>query len=745
MADERLRIRNFAGGLSDDDTYGQDNSFGEGLAIDSRQSPGYITLHRKLQKESGNIITTEIHDAVRVDANEGDVYLAGGTKIYKRSPGSNGGPGVYEVSSEDEALTNVQDLDYRPDIDTLLLIDNRTIHELSPIVNGTPEYTYNKYREFLGNQQTGSSTPVPFTADDTTDLLTAAAHGLANGDIVLIDGAGTLPGGLTTNTRYFVINSTTDTFKLSLTLGGTAIDLTTDGTGAMSFTRGGYEIPTGIDETEYWSFSLEKEPIFSVNLTVAEKGSGDWTVTVHDGADHAIGTATLQNNQIPNPGYDAVFEFDVSLRAKLGATYHVHVVSSDGTGAIQSTDANTLQAANASLQVDRLVDTGSYGHATLQVGASSYICNERYLVIWEILDVTDNATAGYNPHGLVFPAEVVAIGLAEYSEYTMIACGLKRSTDTIIDGLTEGIIFGWNNTDDFTTFKIPVPQGVPHSIFSLNNTIFWEAAGSLFRWAGGDPEVIYQFPNVDRFLAAANGPTNDAFLHAGRHVMAANPNNTLTIGFPYASANANVRPGLFSFGKSKGFMPPATNYNGLISTGSAAPQFDTTVVPNMPVTGITMVKRFGTNLLIAWKDIVDGSITYGVDYVNDTSPAAARGVFGSLWFNNAAPDKEKTPKAIKAVFKEALPAGCRVTPFIQYDRSETRRTEPVASEGAREVVYGLDVEHRFYDAIAGVIIESDEGNFPYVTSVNFKFDDNKGDTNDTEAERSYSSEEPIDQ
>lgn len=737
MADQPLSLRNFAGGLSDDDAYGQDGSFSEGLAIDSRQSPGYITLHRQLQKESGSVVTTEIHDAVRVDANSGDVYLAGGSKIYKRSPGSNGSAGTYIVSSEDENLTNVQDLDYRPDIDSLFLIDNRTIHELSPIVNGTSTYAYDKYREFISNSQTGSSTAVTFTADSATDTLTATAHGLSNGEVVLVQSTGTLPGGLSASTRYYVINQATNTFQLSATSGGSAIDITSNGTGTLSFTRGGYEIPTGISETEYWAFSLDKEPIFSVNLTVSEKGTGDWTATIHDGANHEIGAATLQNSQIPNAGYDAVFQFSAPVRAKLGATYHVHVVSSDGTGAIQSTNANTLQAANASLKVDRLVDTGDFGHATLQVGATTLICNERYLAIWEILDVTDNATAGFNPHGLVFPAEVISIGMAEYSEYTMIACALKRSTDSIHDTPTEGIIFGWNNTDEFTNFKIPVPQGVPYSIFSINNTVYWEAAGTWYRWAGGDPEPVYQFPGVDRFIMAENGPTSEAFLRAGRKVMAANPNNTVSIGFPYASANTNARLGLFSFGKSKGFMPPAINYNGIISTGSESPQFDTTSTPNMPITGITLVKRFGTNLLVAWKDFIDNQIVYGIDYVNDTSPAAARGVYGSLWFSNARPDKEKTPKAIKAVFKEALPAGCSITPFIQYDRSETRHSETVAVEGEREAVFSIEVERRFYEVIAGVILESTEGNFPYVTSINFKFDDNTGDGNDTEVARDW--------
>jgi len=76
--------------------------------------------------------------------------------------------------------------------------------------------------------------PFLFTAEDTTDVLTADGHGLADTTQVIVIDVGTsgaLPTGLTEGTVYFVRDSTTDTFKLALTSGGVAIDLTTDGAG----------------------------------------------------------------------------------------------------------------------------------------------------------------------------------------------------------------------------------------------------------------------------------------------------------------------------------------------------------------------------------------------------------------------------------------------------------------------------------------------------------------------------------
>lgn len=68
-----------------------------------------------------------------------------------------------------------------------------------------------------------------------TETITSNAHGLVNGDLVTTNGTGTPPGGLTNLASYFVVGATTNTFQLSLTSGGAAIDLTSQGTGVNTF------------------------------------------------------------------------------------------------------------------------------------------------------------------------------------------------------------------------------------------------------------------------------------------------------------------------------------------------------------------------------------------------------------------------------------------------------------------------------------------------------------------------------
>src|SRR5438046_408025 len=69
------------------------------------------------------------------------------------------------------------------------------------------------------------------TGAESTDILTATDHGLATGNQVRFSA---LSGGsgLNTSTRYFAIVIDEDSFQLSLTPGGPAVNFTTDITDA---------------------------------------------------------------------------------------------------------------------------------------------------------------------------------------------------------------------------------------------------------------------------------------------------------------------------------------------------------------------------------------------------------------------------------------------------------------------------------------------------------------------------------
>lgn len=69
-------------------------------------------------------------------------------------------------------------------------------------------------------------------AEESDDTLTKASHGLSNGTALFFLG-GTGFTGLTVGRRYFVRDADTNTFKLAATSGGSAIDITLDGSAGI--------------------------------------------------------------------------------------------------------------------------------------------------------------------------------------------------------------------------------------------------------------------------------------------------------------------------------------------------------------------------------------------------------------------------------------------------------------------------------------------------------------------------------
>jgi len=73
------------------------------------------------------------------------------------------------------------------------------------------------------------------TATNATNVLNATAHGLSDNDRVMVTSSGQdLPSGLDSETVYYVVTSTTSTFQVALTSGGSAVTFSDDGTGTHS-------------------------------------------------------------------------------------------------------------------------------------------------------------------------------------------------------------------------------------------------------------------------------------------------------------------------------------------------------------------------------------------------------------------------------------------------------------------------------------------------------------------------------
>lgn len=77
-----------------------------------------------------------------------------------------------------------------------------------------------------------SGTEYSVTFQDTNNTVGLSNHGLINGTPIVFTSV-TSTTGVDSDTTYYVINSTTNNFKIATTVDGSALDLSTDGTGTM--------------------------------------------------------------------------------------------------------------------------------------------------------------------------------------------------------------------------------------------------------------------------------------------------------------------------------------------------------------------------------------------------------------------------------------------------------------------------------------------------------------------------------
>lgn len=76
----------------------------------------------------------------------------------------------------------------------------------------------------------GALPQIAYTVVASTDVFTSSAHGMANNDPIQFL-TGQSPTGLSAGTTYYVIAATTNTYQLSATVGGSAVNVTADGGG----------------------------------------------------------------------------------------------------------------------------------------------------------------------------------------------------------------------------------------------------------------------------------------------------------------------------------------------------------------------------------------------------------------------------------------------------------------------------------------------------------------------------------
>jgi len=481
---------------------------------------------------------------------------------------------------------------------------------------------------------------------------------------------------------------------------------------------------TAADNSQVRYFQTDIEPINKIGVQVAAPGTGDWTLTIQDGLNNTLATATITNaNLIKNDWNYFVFSAQVRVSvAPAAQTYHWSLVSTQSDGTIFSENSNDISTANMQLWADRLVATSNGMHPMAQIQQFVVIGNGRYLSVWEPLGDPSPDNSEWQRHYLQFPPEWEVCGIAQMNEYIAIACG-KVSTDPTQDP-QDGIIFWWDGLQvNKYNYFTPIPEGTPFAIHSYKNVIYYEAGGSWYAISAVDsqPQKIRLLPFGEN---GYNNSNNQTIIYP---YAAATRNGIQLLAWPSLTNNTNIPYGVYSWGLTDTTLTNSFGYSYLLSTGS-------TNWSNANNLTIGMVRNFGDTLHISWRDDSNKTGHYGVDVVNSQSPIASYATWESLIHDNGYVGKLKEGLYVNATWLP-LPDGVRVRLKYSINRGDWKYSDYYSNSSpwfsgntatyASFSIGQSDNQSRYNEIQVGIDVYCDNNVFltPTVTSVTLVFDD----------------------
>lgn len=407
-------------------------------------------------------------------------------------------------------------------------------------------------------------------------------------------------------------------------------------------------IGTSFTETQNMTryFQSDIEPCNKISLFIISKGTGNWTLTLHDGLNNVLGTSTVTNaNLNSNAWNDFSFSGATNGQVRLyvqpnARTYHIHVTSTIADGTVASTNTDDLSSCNLRVYADRLIQTTNGMHPMSRFLQYECIGNANYLSVWEPLsDPPTNAE--WQRHRLVFPQEYEVCGLAVFNEYLAIACQRVTTSNTTPQ---DGIIFWWDGLSPTYNYLTKIPEGSPYAIHEYKNVVYYYAGGVWYAIGSpaAQPVKIRTMPNTDTEYSGSNPQIvvnpYAAAVRNGIHMM----------GWPSTTTNTSINFGVYSWGAIDKNFPESFGYSYPISTGSQ----NYSVSNNLT---IGMVKCYGSQMWISWRDDLNSG--YGIDIVDNSSAPASTAKWESLIEDNGFPGKEKMAGYVQATFA-SLPSDC---------------------------------------------------------------------------------------
>jgi len=452
-----------------------------------------------------------------------------------------------------------------------------------------------------------------------------------------------------------------------------------------------YTPPVAISEADAdkKSFVPNNEPYITIAVYVVAKGTGNWTITLHDQNDNSLGTSTVTNASLTN-GQLNNFTFTSQIRLILGNEYHFHVTSTVADGTVQTSVADELETVYYSTYFSILVNSPIF-HPMIEHVNAVIIGNERYLAYWD--------QAIYNPNQITLAAGYQVNTLAKDGEYVVASCfqgDSYNNAEKVRWYYWDGISPTWN-------FYRDVSAGVVNTSGTYNNQLYAVHGQhtSLYRGAES-PQPVFSMPTTEGTYVYCNPQSITSF------------QERMYIAYGAIGNDPNVPVGIYEYGKKDGYPVAFTGHAYTMSTGGEV------LTDNQ---GIGAVQGFGTDLMFSW---YDGS-TYGIDQVTELNDAEDSGFITDIIRDNGIYQKPKQFLVAVCSF-EALTTGQSVELTLTFDDG-TELSNTVNTVGATQLILEGTPNLRYRGVQYEITPTSGNGIAPIILSLYLEYDDLDSEVN----------------